>query len=222
MTYSNIIFSSSATVYDPKAEPPYTEMHPTNPINPYGRSKLFAEHLLEDWASLNPARCAISLRYFNPAGAHYSGVLGEDPKAQPTNLMPIILQVASQSNGQVNIFGGDYPTEDGSCERDYIHVTDLAKGHVAALERIKDLLGYSVFNLGTGQPTSVLELITKFSLIAGVDIPYQIVDRRPGDSPRSWASVQKSNRILNWKAMESIESIIHDSFNWLLNNPKGF
>jgi len=215
-----IIFSSSATVYDPKGEPPYTESHPTRPINPYGRSKLFSENILEDWASLDRDRSAICLRYFNPAGAHTSGALGEDPRVEPTNLMPIILKVASQSIERLNVFGGDYPTDDGSCERDYIHVTDLAKGHVAALDRVRSLLGYNIFNLGSGEPTSVLDLVMKFSLVTGVEIPYQIVSRRLGDSPRSWASVEKSKRILGWQTVESLDSIIYDSFNWLTKNSK--
>ena len=214
---TKIIFSSSATVYDLNSNPPFTEDDLIRPINPYGRSKLYVENMICDWTNACSKRKAISLRYFNPAGAHCSGLIGENPNGVPTNIMPLILEVASGKRDFLEVYGDDYDTNDGSCERDYIHVEDLAKAHVASLGALNHLDGNNFFNIGTGMPTSVFSLINKFKEITGVDIPFKVTERRPGDSPRSWADVKKANTILKWSAEKDIESIIKDSFNYISN-----
>jgi UDP-glucose 4-epimerase len=208
------IFSSSATVYGDALCNPVPEHASLLPFNPYGRSKFFIEEILRD-LGLSDAQLGIAiLRYFNPVGAHYSGLIGEDPRGNPTNLMPIIGRVASGELSSLSVFGKDYPTIDGSGVRDYIHVTDLSKGHVAALNFVNKKLGVEVFNLGTGQGTSVLQLIVAYEKASGVKIPFEIVDRRLGDIAISYADTSKANKLLRWRAEHDIFDMCKDSWNW--------
>lgn len=216
-----LVFSSSATVYG-TADVPYAETATIGigVTNPYGQTKFFIEQILKDTSTANPANEFVSLRYFNPVGAHQSGLIGEDPSGIPNNLMPFIAQVASGKRSELAIFGNDYETSDGTCERDFIHVEDLAKGHLAALENTTP--GYDAINLGSGTGTSVLQLVDAFQSATGKTIPYTIAPRRAGDLPAFWADVQKAAEKLNWKTEKTIEEMCADTWNWQSQNPNGF
>lgn len=217
-----IVFSSSATVYDMNNKLPLKEEMKMNSNCPYGRTKVIIEQMLNDiYYSDNQWRISI-LRYFNPAGAHESGDIGEDPNGIPNNLLPYISQVAVGKLQKLNVFGDDYDTIDGTGVRDYIHVVDLAKGHLKALEYISKNEGLEIFNLGTGQGTSVLEIITAFEKNTNKKIPYDIVDRRPGDIASCYADVSKANKMLNWKAEKTIDDICSSSWKWQTQNPNGY
>ena len=223
---SNFIFSSSATVYGSQAETPYLEsMKLGKPTSPYGQSKLIIENILESYSTNNDIFRCISLRYFNPIGAHKSGQIGEDPKGTPNNLMPFITQVASGKLKKLKIFGNDYDTADGTCRRDYIHVEDLVDGHIAALNWLEENIHFSgkeVFNLGTGMPVSVLEIVNKFVEVTNININYEIESRREGDLSEFWANPSKANRMLQWKCKRTLEDMIYDSWKWQKNNPNGY
>ncbi len=208
-----LIFSSSATVYSTAQSPPYTENMPTDAINPYGRTKLFIEKMLQDVCTSDNSWSITSLRYFNPIGAHPSGLLGETVIGTPNNLMPYITQVALGELNYLNVFGNDYNTPDGTCQRDYIHIMDLADGHIGALNRLSKP-GYFVCNLGTGKPVSVLEIISAFENATGVSVDYKITDRRVGDVAVSFADVTQAKQELNWVAKYSLEQMCTDSLNW--------
>ena len=218
----NIVFSSSATVYGEPATLPITEEFPTTTTNPYGSTKLFIEEILKDlYKSDNSWNIAL-LRYFNPVGAHASGKIGEDPNDIPNNLMPYISQVAVGKLKELSVFGNDYPTHDGTGVRDYIHVTDLAKGHIAALSKLDTSPGLIIYNLGTGQGYSVLDLVNAFEKITNKKVPYKIVPRRPGDIATCYADPKKAAKELNWKTQFSINEIVRDAWNWQTNNPEGY
>lgn len=216
------IFSSSATVYG-SAVIPYTEKLKTGPCtNPYGWTKLMNEQFLMDYAAANPAFSAVLLRYFNPVGAHPSGHIGEAPNGIPNNLMPYITQVAVGKLKQLSIFGNDYETKDGTCVRDYIHVVDLAKGHVAAVKYGIKHQGAEPFNLGTGVGYSVKEMVETFAKVNGVEIPYVFAPRREGDLPAFYADPKKAEKILAWQADLSLSDMCRDAWNWQKKNPKGY
>ncbi|MDN5569780.1 MAG: UDP-glucose 4-epimerase GalE [Propionibacteriaceae bacterium] len=217
-----IVFSSSATVYGDLSEPPFTEHSPTGATNPYGRTKHMIEQMLADASAADPSLRVGVLRYFNPIGAHPSGRIGEDPKGIPNNLLPFVAQVASGRREKQLVFGDDYPTGDGTGLRDYIHVVDLAAGHLAALAYLIDHDGYHVWNLGTGRPQSVLDIIHAYEAAAGVQIPYEIVARRPGDVAASFADVTLAHDELGWAAGKSIAEACEDTFRWQAANPNGF
>ena len=218
-----LIFSSSATVYSGDNEMPLTEDSKTgNCTNPYGWTKYFGEQILRDLAKADSAWSVVLLRYFNPVGAHESGTIGEDPKDIPNNLMPYISQVAVGRLDHLSVFGDDYPTPDGTGVRDYIHVVDLARGHVAAIDYLMDHTGAEVFNLGTGTGYSVLDMVHAFETANGVSVPYEITPRRPGDLPTCYADPKKSAEVLGWKAEHSLEDMCRDSFHWQSKNPKGY
>ncbi|NJQ19139.1 UDP-glucose 4-epimerase GalE [Pantoea sp. LS15] len=218
-----IIFSSSATVYGFPEQIPLVEGCRTGgTTNPYGTSKLFLEQILKDVASSDRDWNIISLRYFNPVGAHPSGLIGEDPSGIPNNLVPYITKVAIGKLEKLSIYGNDYPTKDGTGVRDFIHVQDLASGHTAALKKIDVLAGYHVFNLGTGKPHSVLELISCFKKVTHKDISFVFVPRRPGDVGECWSSPELANEVLEWKAKYSLEEMLRDSWNWQIKNPDGY
>jgi UDP-glucose 4-epimerase len=226
----NLVFSSSATVYGDPETLPIDENSKRSCTNPYGQSKLTVEHILEDLAVSDDSWNLIPLRYFNPVGAHPSGQIGEDPNDIPNNLMPYISQVAVGKLAKLNIFGNDYPTTDGTGVRDFIHVTDLAQGHVAALNYLegqintgkRDSVGFLPINLGTGKGTSVLELVTAFSKVSGQSIPYQFADRRAGDIASCYASADKAKNLLEWQAKLSITEMCQDSWRWQSMNPNGY
>lgn len=219
----SIVFSSSATVYGDPATVPITEDFPLSATNPYGRSKLFIEEMLRDIAKSDPKWSISLLRYFNPVGAHPSGLIGEDPKGIPNNLMPYIAQVAGGRRPCLSVFGGDYPTPDGTGVRDYIHVVDLAKGHVAALNTIKrGRKGVHTWNLGTGQGMSVLDMVHAFETASGQKINYQIVGRREGDVAQCWADPAKAQRDLNWQAQLGLARMCEDTWRWQQLNPEGY
>lgn len=209
-----LVFSSSATVYGDISTPPLTEKDPTSVLNPYGRTKLIIEEILMDLAASDEAWSIVSLRYFNPIGAHPSGLIGEFSQSNPSNIMPYITKVASRKLEKLHIFGGDYPTVDGTGVRDYIHVMDLADGHAKALLYLNEHKGNTIFNLGTGQGKSVLELIKTFEEVNSVLIPYEIVERRPGDISTSYAEVEKAKELLNWTAKFNIKKMCIDSWCW--------
>lgn len=216
-----IIFSSSATVYGIPQQLPLQENHPTSATNPYGRSKLMIEEILSDLFKSDPTWQITILRYFNPVGAHQSGLIGEDPKGIPNNLMPFITQVATGKREYLNIWGNDYPTPDGTGIRDYIHVEDLAAGHISALK----YLNYphcEFINLGTGKGFSVLEVIKTFERISNRKIEYKIADRRPGDIAENFAESQLATKLLKWKATKDLEQICKDTWNWTSKNPNGY
>ncbi len=217
-----IIFSSSATVYGDPQTVPITEDMPTgNCSNPYGKTKFMIEHILSDAAKADPELSVVLLRYFNPIGAHKSGFLFEDPNGIPNNLMPYIVKVAGKKLDRLNVFGNDYPTHDGTGIRDYIHVTDLAKGHVAAVSFAEKNTGVEVFNLGTGNGYSVLDVVNTFMSSTGQNIPYVIAPRRPGDIAECYASPDKAYNLLGWKAEFSLEDMCRDSWHALELNPNG-
>ena len=220
---NNIIFSSSATVYGDPASVPIKEDFPLSTTNPYGTTKLFIERILTDYAYANKEFNPILLRYFNPVGAHESGLIGEDPKGIPNNLTPYIAQVAVGKRDHVNVFGNDYPTKDGTGVRDYIHVMDLAEGHVAALKKFEEgNCGLQVYNLGTGVGYSVLDVIASYSKAVGRDIPYVITDRRPGDIAECYADSTKAYEELGWKAVKTLDDMCADSMRWQTQNPNGY
>lgn len=220
---NQFVFSSSATVYGEENEPPYVEtMHRGRCSNPYGWTKVMMEQILEDAAKANPELSVILLRYFNPIGAHESGLIGEDPQGIPNNLMPYIAQVAVGRRDHLTVFGGDYPTQDGTCLRDYIHVMDLANGHVKAVEYAANHKGVEVFNLGTGTPYSVLDIIHAFEKATGVKVKYEIGPRRAGDLPKFWADSTKAQKVLGWHAERTLEDMCRDTWNWQSKNPDGY
>ena len=217
-----IVFSSSATVYGVATEMPLVEGMSLGSINPYGRTKLFIEHILTDLYAADKDWCVALLRYFNPIGAHKSGLIGEDPKGIPNNLMPYISQVAVGKLDKLHVFGNDYKTIDGTGVRDYIHVVDLALGHVKAIEWVLKNTGCEPFNLGTGNGTSVLQLRDAFVKATGVDVPYVIDPRRPGDPDEVYANADKAKKVLGWTAKYGIEEMCEDTWRWQKNNPNGF
>lgn len=207
-----IIFSSSSTVYGEPQYLPYDESHPTNPINPYGRTKLFIEEILHDLSIADPAWSIAVLRYFNPVGAHDSCLIGESPKGIPNNLMPYIVKVASGELESLKVFGNDYETRDGTGERDYIHVMDLAEGHLAALNYLKEHKGWHAFNLGSGQSTTVLEMLNAFEKISHKKISYEVVARREGDLPAYYAKPDLANKTLHWNTRRSLDAMCESSW----------
>lgn len=217
-----IVFSSSATVYGVATEMPLTEGMPLGAINPYGRTKYFIEEILRDLYVADKDWCIALLRYFNPIGAHKSGLIGEDPKGIPNNLMPYISQVAVGKLEKLHVFGNDYNTVDGTGVRDYIHVVDLAKGHVKAVDWALSNKGCEAFNLGTGNGTSVLQLRDAFVKASGIDVPYVIDPRRPGDPDEVYADATKAREVLGWEANLGIEEMCEDTWRWQKGNPQGY
>ncbi len=217
-----LVFSSSATVYGAAAEVPIPEQAPRSATNPYGQSKLMIEYILQDLAAADPSWRIAVLRYFNPVGAHVSGLIGEDPNGIPNNLMPFISQVAVGKRTQLQVFGNDYPTHDGTGVRDYIHVMDLANGHLQALRYLQNHAGLEAFNLGTGQGYSVLDMVKAFSEINQVAVPYQIVERRPGDVAVCYADATKAKRLLAWQTQFTLADMVKDAWRWQRNNPEGY
>ncbi len=218
-----IIFSSSATVYGEENPVPYTEEMPRGTCtNPYGWTKVMMEQILEDAAKADDQLSVVLLRYFNPIGAHPSGRIGEDPQGIPNNLMPYVSQVAVGRREKLTIFGRDYATPDGTARRDYIHVVDLAKGHVKAIGYILEHGGVEIFNLGTGTPYSVTEIVETFEKVNGVPVPHVYGERRPGDLPESYANADKALAVLGWKTEKTLADMCRDSWNWQKNNPNGY
>lgn len=222
----NFIFSSSATVYGEENDVPYVEtMKLGTPSSPYGASKVMVERVLADLANSDSNFRGVSLRYFNPIGAHESGTIGEDPKGIPNNLLPYVAQVAVGKREKLSIFGDDYPTADGSCERDYLHVMDLAQGHVAALGWLNshiEFSGVEAFNLGTGNAVSVFAIVKAFEQAISKPIPFEVSPRRVGDLPAFWANANKANQELNWQASRTLEQMMGDIWRWQSNNPSGY
>ena len=218
----NLVFSSSATVYGDAKTMPILESFPLTATNPYGRTKLMAEEILRDLAASDSSWNIAILRYFNPIGAHESGIIGEDPNGIPDNLMPYITKVAVGELKELSVFGNDYDTIDGTGVRDYIHVVDIAIGHIRALEKLETNSGLVTYNLGTGNGFSVLQLVKAFSKASGKEIPYKIAPRRAGDVAICYADPSKANRELNWKAERTLEQMCEDSWRWQKNNPKGY
>ncbi|MBE0566248.1 MAG: UDP-glucose 4-epimerase GalE [Krumholzibacteria bacterium] len=218
----SIVFSSSATVYGDPARVPITEEFPLTATNPYGRTKLFIEKILHDLCEADPAWRAVLLRYFNPVGAHPSARIGEDPRGLPNNLMPYVMQVAVGRLPELQVFGDDYPTPDGTGVRDYIHVVDLAAGHVAAIGRLENLPGCTPINLGTGRGYSVLEMVAAAEAASGRKVPYKVVGRRPGDIATCYADPSFAARVLGWKADRGIAEMCADHWRWQDANPEGF
>ncbi|MDQ2732878.1 MAG: UDP-glucose 4-epimerase GalE [Armatimonadota bacterium] len=218
----NLVFSSSATVYGDPAKVPITEDMPLSATNPYGRTKLFIEEICRDVAKAEPDWKIVLLRYFNPVGAHPSGLIGEDPKGIPNNLMPYIMQVAVGKRPYLSIFGKDYPTPDGTGVRDYIHVVDLALGHLAALDALPKINGCTAINLGTGHGYSVLDMVHAASKAVGHDIPYQFAPRRPGDVAACYADPTLAKQSLGWHAERGLEQMCADHWRWQSGNPDGY
>ena len=219
---SKIVFSSSATVYGKPERVPISEDFPLSTTNPYGSTKLMIENILKDLYKADNRWGISLLRYFNPIGAHESGRIGEDPNGKPNNLMPYITQVALGRRKDLSIFGNDYKTHDGTGVRDYIHVVDLAQGHLRALEKLIKSSGLDIYNLGTGLGYSVLDMVNNFERITGEKVPYKIVDRRPGDIDSCYADPSKAKKELGWKAKRDIEDMCRDAWNWQVNNPNGY
>ena len=217
----NIVFSSSATVYGKPKYLPYDEEHPTNPVNPYGCTKLMIENIIHDWTKVDSKRSGTVLRYFNPVGAHESGQIGEEPIGVPNNLMPYIAQVADGRSEHLNIFGNDYDTTDGTGARDYIHVVDLALAHICALNQNK-LDKFEVLNIGAGKSTTVLELVSKFEEISGKQIKFKFLLRRNGDLAAFWADSSAAYKKMNWQPERDINKICEDTWRWQKNNPIGY
>ena len=218
---NNIVFSSSATVYGDPKYLPYDEEHPTNPVNPYGRTKLMIENIIHDWTKVEPKRRGMILRYFNPVGAHNSGQIGEDPVGIPNNLMPFIAQVADGRRKYLNIFGNDYETADGTGARDYIHVVDLALAHISALKQNK-LNKFEILNIGGGKGTTVFELLKKFEEISGLTIKFKYLPRREGDLATFWADSSKAFEKMDWQPERNIKQICEDTWRWHELNPTGY
>ena len=219
---NTLVFSSSATVYGDPATVPITEDFPLSTTNPYGQTKLVVEQMCRETVVANSDLSVVLLRYFNPVGAHISGTIGEDPKGIPNNLMPFITQVAVGKREFLSVFGDDYDTVDGTGVRDYIHVVDLAKGHLQAIEKLHGKAGCHTFNLGTGQGYSVIEMVNAFAKVSGKEVPYQIVDRRAGDIGECYANPDHAMSVLNWKAEKSLDDMVNDSWRWQSNNPNGY
>lgn len=219
-----LVFSSSATVYGAPQYLPLDELHPTSVTNPYDRSKLFVEEILADLFHSDPSWSLAVLRYFNPIGAHPSGLIGEDPADIPNNLLPYIAQVAVGRRERIQVFGNDYPTPDGTGVRDYIHVTDLARGHLKALEKLQALAQPELLtvNLGTGKGYSVLEVIQAFEQACGKPLPYQVVARRPGDIASCYANPEHAQKLLNWRALHDLATMCADAWRWQSQNPQGY
>lgn len=218
----SLVFSSSATVYGNPAKTPITEDFPLSAANPYGRTKLMIEDILRDLHAADSSWQIALLRYFNPVGAHASGQIGEDPNGIPNNLFPYIAQVAIGRLAKLSVYGNDYPTRDGTGVRDFIHVVDLARGHLKALASLNNRSGVLTCNLGTGKGYSVLEAITAFAKASGRNIPYQITERRPGDIAECYADPAKANRVLGWKAEKTLDDMCADAWRWQINNPTGY
>ena len=214
----SLVFSSSATVYGDPASLPIREDFPLSATNPYGWSKLMVEQMLADTDTAEPGQWRIArLRYFNPVGAHESGLIGEDPRGEPNNLMPYVAQVAAGQRERLNVYGDDYPTPDGTGLRDYIHVCDLAEGHMAALRYLRQHAGLLTVNLGTGRPVSVLEMVRSFERASGRTVPYRVAPRRPGDVAACWADPSLAERQLGWRARRSVENMCADAWRWQRN-----
>ncbi|WP_373032904.1 UDP-glucose 4-epimerase GalE [Sulfurovum sp.] len=218
----NIVFSSSATVYGDPHTTPITEEFPLSATNPYGKTKLFVEEILRDLSVSDEAWSIALLRYFNPVGAHESGTIGEDPNGIPNNLMPFIAQTAVGKRDCLSIFGGDYDTHDGTGVRDYIHVVDLASGHLKALEYLTKHKGVLTVNLGTGNGYSVLDMVKAFEKASGKKVPYKIVERRTGDVAKCFADPSYAKKVLGWEAKKSVEQMCEDSWRWQSQNPNGY
>lgn len=219
---TRLVFSSSATVYGMPEKVPISEDFPLNALNPYGRTKLMMEQILTDLQQADQNWSIALLRYFNPIGAHESGMIGEDPNGVPNNLMPFITQVAVGKLPELQVFGNDYPTTDGTGVRDYIHVVDLARGHVKALEKVAANTGVESFNLGTGKGYSVLEMVTAFEKASGIPIPYKMVEPRAGDAAICFADPTKAQKELNWSAEKNLREMCEDSWRWQSKNPNGY
>ncbi|EFF74262.1 UDP-glucose 4-epimerase [Achromobacter piechaudii ATCC 43553] len=219
---ARLVFSSSATVYGEPQCLPFTETHPLAPANPYGRTKLMVEEMLRDVCTAQPGFSAVTLRYFNPIGAHPSGQIGESPRDLPNNLFPYLTQVAVGRQPHLRVFGDDYDTVDGTGVRDYLHVMDLAQGHVQALAYGADHPGFVAVNLGTGRGTSVLELVRAFEQASGLRIPVQIVPRRPGDVARTWADPSLAESLLGWRSTYDVAAMCADGWRWQQGNPQGY
>ncbi len=217
-----LVFSSSATVYGNPQRCPIIEEFPVQPTNPYGHSKAMIERILFDLAQSDPAWKVAVLRYFNPVGAHPSGLIGEDPNGIPNNLMPYIAQVAVGKLARLTVHGDDYPTRDGTGERDYIHVVDLARGHLCALRALNQLNGAVPINLGTGRGSTVLEMVSAFSAAAGRDIPCQIGPRRPGDIATCYADAARAGSLLDWQSELTLQDMCSDTWRWQKSNPDGY
>jgi UDP-glucose 4-epimerase len=217
-----LVFSSSATVYCNSSVPPWNEQVPTSPDNPYGRSKLLVDKFMADVAATDTSCSLTSLRYFNPVGAHPSGLMGEDPLGIPNNLMPFLAQVAVGRRETLQIFGNNYPTPDGTGVRDYLHVMDLAKGHIAALAYAHGQAGHHVFNLGSGQGHSVMAMLKAFGKACGKELPYQFAPPRPGDLAAYWADPQLARSTLGWQAEKTIDDMCQDTWRWQSHNPNGY
>jgi UDP-glucose 4-epimerase len=216
------VFSSSATVYGDPQQLPIREDAPLSAVNPYGRTKLMGEQILADLGAAEPAWQTACLRYFNPVGADASGLIGEDPRGTPNNLMPYVAQVAVGRRERLQVFGRDYATPDGTGVRDYIHVDDLAEGHVAAVQRLLGTPGSFTVNLGTGRGHSVLELVAAYAHASGRDVPYTVVPRRPGDVAACWADPALAQELLGWRAQHDLARMCSDSWRWQSKNPQGF
>lgn len=219
---TDLVFSSSATVYGDPHTTPITEDFPLSATNPYGRTKLFIEYILKDLYKADDSWNIAILRYFNPVGAHKSGLIGEDPNDIPNNLMPFVSQVAVGRLKELSVFGDDYPTHDGTGVRDYIHVVDLAVGHLKALEKLTANPGLVMYNLGTGKGSSVLDMVKAFEKASGKNIPYKIAPRRPGDIAACFADPAKAEQELDWKAARDIEEMCRDTWKWQSENPNGY
>jgi len=217
-----MVFSSSATVYGDPSESPLTEDSGLSATNPYGQTKLTIEFILRDLCTSDPNWKVALLRYFNPVGAHESGEIGEDPSGIPNNLMPFVTQVAVGKREKLSVFGGDYPTHDGTGVRDYIHVVDLAKGHLKSLEQLENETGAEAYNLGTGKGSSVLDVISTFEKVTGKKIPYEITGRRPGDAAICYADATKAKKRLGWETERNLEEMCRDAWNWQIKNPQGY
>jgi len=218
----NLVFSSSATVYGDPEIVPITEDFPVSATNPYGRTKLFIEEILRDLSKSDNTWKIVILRYFNPIGAHESGLIGEQPQGVPNNLMPFISQVAIGKRDKLSVFGGDYPTIDGTGVRDYIHVMDLSDAHLKSIQIIKDMEVITTLNIGTGSGVSVLQMINEFEAISGKKIAFDIVARRDGDIAECWADASLATRIIEWKPERDIKDMIQDTWRWQRDNPNGY
>jgi len=219
----NFIFSSSATVYGANAPVPYVETTPIGgTTSPYGTSKLMVEQIMQDYAKADSKLKAIALRYFNPVGAHESGEIGEDPNGIPNNLLPYIAQVAIGRLDKLGIFGADYDTKDGTGVRDYIHVVDMAEGHLKALDHLDRIQGYKAYNLGAGKGFSVMEMVKAFEKASGKPVPYEIKPRRDGDLAAFWADASLADKELDWRVTRGIDEMMRDTWNWQSKNPNGY